>query len=97
VSQELGFSSEKLIASAAVSSLVFQNQILNHLLNISCTIADAGALGAILWAFEAREVLQEQVENATGARLHVNLNFVGLHSLCFSAGNVGIDVVISLL
>jgi len=48
---------------------------LNHVLNLACTVADSGALGAILWTFELREVLTELAENETGARLHVNLAF----------------------
>jgi len=48
LSQEFGFTSDKVQSVKSVNSLILGNQILNHLLNISCTIADAGALGAIL-------------------------------------------------
>ena len=47
VSQELGFSTDKSRTSIP-ESLIFQNFVLNHLLNVACTVADSGALGAIL-------------------------------------------------
>lgn len=76
VSQEIGFSADKSKTSIN-RNLIFINFILNHVLNLACTVADSGALGAILWSFESREILQEFCEAETGARLHVNLAFLG--------------------
>ena len=39
------------------------NCVSNHILNTACTVADAGALGAILWGFEVREILTELAES----------------------------------
>lgn len=97
VSQEIGFSADKLANKSQTIALVLTNQILNHLLNVSCTIADAGALGAILWAFETREVLQEQIENVSGARLHINCAFVSLHQTTFRFSDILIDQTVCLL
>jgi NADH:ubiquinone oxidoreductase subunit D len=79
VAQEVGFSADKN-KNTVSKNLLQLNFVLNHVLNLACTVADSGALGAILWSFEQREILQEFAETETGARLHVNLAFVSLAS-----------------
>lgn len=74
VSQEIGFSID-LNKSKITEVLLTTNFIANHILNICCTVADSGALGAILWGFETREIITEFSETLTSARLHVNLSF----------------------
>ena len=57
--------------------------VANYLLNLSCTLADVGMVSAILWSFEIREVLAEQLETVFGSRLHCNFavsTFVTLDS-----------------
>lgn len=75
LSEELGFSIDKDKTSIN-NYLLYFGIILNHILNLACTIADAGALGAILWTFEIREIGSEIFEIITGARLHINLAFI---------------------
>lgn len=75
ISQELGFSLDKTRFNSITTHLFLLNNIANHLLNTACTVADSGALGAILWCFEIRELIAEDIEYSTGARLHVNLAF----------------------
>lgn len=72
VSEELGFSAESSAHSVGKITLA-RNFTANHFLNVACTIGDAGALGAILWAFEFRELDLEHAELLSGARLHMNL------------------------
>ena len=82
VAQEIGYGAEKSKTSGQIGQqlgvLLTLNSISNHLLNVCCTVGDSGALGAILWGFEIRELLAEATENATGARLHVNSALCGL-------------------
>lgn len=85
LAQEIGFGIEKektngSVNSNAIGSLLVLNFVSNHLLNICCTVGDAGALGAILWGFEIRELLAEITEQVTGARLHVNTTFLAFGS-----------------
>lgn len=75
VSQEIGFNPERNKSTNNIKSLLLRNSIANHLLNIACTIADAGVLGALLWVFELRELLLEEIEYITGSRLHINLSY----------------------
>ena len=49
------------------------SRLLNHLLTMSATCLDLGAMGPIFWAFEERERLMEFYERASGARMHVAL------------------------
>lgn len=78
LSQELALSLEKSKRLQSLPFLEVMTNSANHLLNLACTVADAGALGAILWAFEVRELIAEEVEASTGARLHLNLAFLAL-------------------
>lgn len=49
ISQEVGFSPDKAKSSSGqLYSSLRRNFVANHLLNVSCTVADSGALGAIL-------------------------------------------------
>jgi NADH:ubiquinone oxidoreductase subunit D len=74
VAEEIGFSSEvSAHTSENLGVLLLRNFVANHFLNVACTIGDSGALGAILWGFEARELDLEFAETVSGARLHVNL------------------------
>lgn len=47
LSQELGFSNLKHARDDVLGLLLLTNAA-NHLLNLACTVGDAGALGAIL-------------------------------------------------
>jgi len=47
LAQEIGFSASR-DKSVLSLNLLHQNFCLNHILNLACTVADAGALGAIL-------------------------------------------------
>jgi len=47
-------------------------RILNHLLSVTTSALDIGALTPSLWGFEKREELLEFHEAASGARLHAN-------------------------
>ncbi len=47
-------------------------RILNHLLWVSATALDVGAMTPFLWAFEDRERLMEFYEAVSGARMHAN-------------------------
>ena len=76
--QEIGFNPDKGRVMTSTKALLQKNSIANHLLNVACTIADAGVLGAILWLFEIREIHLEHFEKTTGARLHSNLGFLGV-------------------
>ncbi|MGH7082854.1 MAG: NADH-quinone oxidoreductase subunit D, partial [Acetobacteraceae bacterium] len=62
-------------------------RILNHLLNITSYMMDAGAITPILWGFEEREKLLEFHEAASGARLHANY---------FRPGGVAKDLPVGL-
>jgi len=49
------------------------SRILNHLLTLSATSLDIGAMGSIFWAFEERERIMEFFERISGARMHTAL------------------------
>ena len=49
------------------------SRILNHLLTLSATSLDIGAMGSIFWAFEERERIMEFFERVSGARMHTAL------------------------
>jgi NADH-quinone oxidoreductase subunit D len=49
------------------------SRILNHLLTLSATALDMGAMGPIFWAFEERERAMELLERVSGARMHTSL------------------------
>lgn len=49
------------------------SRILNHLLTLSATSLDVGAMGSIFWAFEERERIMEFFERLSGARMHTAL------------------------
>lgn len=74
------FSMEWALTAAVISDttgtaeeILLWNHAANHLLNLSCTLADAGIVSAILWAFELREIFTEMCENMMGARMHLNM------------------------
>ncbi len=46
------------------------SRLLNHLLNVTTTALDVGALTPFLWGFEEREHLMGFYERVSGARLH---------------------------
>ena len=81
-----------------IKILYYKNCISNHLLNLSCTIADGGALGAILWFFELRELLIEECEEKLGTRLHINISFsqyiLNSNNVLFKNINVSINLVL---
>ena len=72
---EIGLSSSRNmnLSSTHISLLIATNSFANHILNVACAIADAGAVGAILWSFEARELTAEVTEHFLGARMHAHL------------------------
>jgi NADH-quinone oxidoreductase subunit D len=47
-------------------------RVLNHLLSVTTSALDIGAITPSLWGFEEREKLMEFHEAASGARLHAN-------------------------
>jgi NADH:ubiquinone oxidoreductase subunit D len=47
-------------------------RILNHLMAITTSAMDIGALTPFLWGFEEREKLMEMYERVSGARMHAN-------------------------
>ena len=69
---EYGFCFGSIDYSPQLNKFCNSTLVANHLLNLSCTLADAGMVSAILWAFEIREVLAEQIETVFGSRLHCN-------------------------
>lgn len=78
IAEEIGFSSDTAAhASDVLGVLLVRNFVANHFLNVACTIGDSGALGAILWGFEARELDLEFSETISGARLHLNFSSQG--------------------
>lgn len=48
--------------------------VANHLLNLSCGLADLGCVSSILWAFDDREQIYDLLETAYGARLHISID-----------------------
>ena len=83
----VGFS---LGTTSALGTLLFATNISNHFLNLSCTVADAGAVGAILWVFEAREIFAEISETISGARFHSNFTQWAFSCKEFSSGSVSL-------
>lgn len=69
---EFGFCFGSIDYSPQLNFAAQQTLVANHLLNLACTLADAGMVSAILWSFEAREILAEQIETVFGSRLHCN-------------------------
>lgn len=47
-------------------------RIMNHLMNITTTALDVGAMTPLLWGFEEREHLMGFYERVSGARMHAN-------------------------
>lgn len=50
------------------------SRYLNHLLTLSASALDLGAMGPIFWAFEEREYAFELFEGLSGARMHTGLH-----------------------
>ena len=50
------------------------SRYLNHLLTLSASALDLGAMGPIFWAFEEREYAFELFEGPSGARMHTGLH-----------------------
>lgn len=69
-SQELSFSLHQSKNASLSRDFMLLNHVSNNFLNVSCTLADAGMVGAILWTFEFREIASELAEEMTGARFH---------------------------
>lgn len=81
------FSMEWALCAAVITDttstceeVLIWNHAANHLLNLSCTMADAGIVSAILWAFELREIFSELCENLFGARMHLNFAQVSAYA-----------------
>lgn len=72
-------------ASVSFTTTLLLNFVGNHLLNLSCTLADSGMVGAILWSFELREITVELSEDLTGARFHSS------HSSALSWGDLEVS------
>lgn len=65
--------------------------VANHLLNLSCGLADLGCVSAILWAFEDREYIFEILEREYGARLHLGLDsLIAYGSMTNESLNLGL-------
>jgi NADH-quinone oxidoreductase subunit D len=64
-----------LTAAALLGRTLFDelSRLLNHLLTLSATALDLGAMGPIFWAFEEREGAMSLLELASGARMHTAL------------------------
>lgn len=56
------------------------SRVLNHLLALSCHIADLGAVSLILWCFEYREEFLYFFERGSGIRLHTRVAHCGIDS-----------------
>lgn len=98
IAQELAYSSDNGVTARTTSAFLLANCVSNHVLNTSCTVADAGALGAILWGFEVREIFTELAESWAGARLHLNLGHVTTNktnSLVATTNSLGILALLS--
>lgn len=96
ISMEVGLNPENNTSrSGSLSLLLNTNMISNHLLNLACTVADSGALGCILWAFELREVASETIETTTGARMHINSTFTEFTAI--DRPNLSVNLVVELL
>ena len=52
---EFGFCFGSMDYSPQLNLLGHQTLVANHLLNLGCTLADAGMVSAILWSFEVRD------------------------------------------
>ncbi len=64
------------------------SRITNHLLNITTTALDVGAMTPFFWGFEERERIMEFYERASGARMH---------AAYFRPGGVAMDLPQKLL
>ncbi len=64
------------------------SRITNHLLNITTTALDVGAMTPFFWGFEERERIMEFYERASGARMH---------AAYFRPGGVAMDLPQDLL
>lgn len=73
---ELGFSAyrSRSFHSSTLDFSNLLNLISNHILNLACTIADSGAVGIILWTFEAREIISDCLDGMIGSRLHAHIS-----------------------
>jgi NADH-quinone oxidoreductase subunit D len=58
-------------------------RILNHILSVTASAMDVGAMTPLLWGFEQRELLMEFCERASGARMHMGY---------FRPGGVAFDI-----
>ena len=93
---EFGFCFGSMDYSPQLNLLGHQTLVANHLLNLGCTLADAGMVSAILWSFEVREILAEQIEAVFGSRLHCNFavsTFVSLdqHGFDVNLASIGLS------
>ena len=107
VSMELGFSAYRCrsMPRSEIKFLTAINSVANHILNLACTVADSGAVGVILWTFEARELINESVEQMLGYRLHLHLSAIEfytnarrdrLHHACFTVSELLYQAVVSV-
>ena len=78
---EFGFNLSSIDFSPHLTYLLNSVLIANHLLNLSCTLADAGMVSAILWSFEIREVLAESIDVCFGSRLHCNFAVTSFYAI----------------
>lgn len=70
---ELGLAGSMLDVGWMNEVLLDWNWVANHMLNLGCLLADAGLVSAILWAFECREIIAENIESMLGVRMHVHV------------------------
>jgi len=76
-------------------SLIGLTWVANHLLNLSCGLADLGCVTAILWAFEDREFIFEILEREYGARLHLGMDsLIAYGSVTNESLNLGLIALV---
>lgn len=97
IAQELSFSPDNAVANKITANFFMANCVSNHILNTACTVADAGALGAILWGFEVREILTELAESWAGARLHLNFGHASTNKNYSLTATTNNSVILGLL
>jgi NADH:ubiquinone oxidoreductase subunit D len=97
VAQELAYSPDMGSSSRVSSNFLVANCVANHILNTACTVADAGALGAILWGFEVREILTELADSWVGVRLHLNFGHATSNKIYSLAATANDNSVILVL
>ena len=85
---ELSYTGYLQKSSLDSTVLLNENLSANHLLNISCTLADSGMVSAILWTFEVRELFAERLEVLYGVRLHCNVSILGNFYYTFSVWTI---------